>query len=81
MNGFEVAKAIRADPAIGGVALIALSGYAQAEDLERSRDAGFDLHLAKPPDLDALERAITEVRDTAAERTATHESAARPGSA
>jgi PAS domain S-box-containing protein len=81
MNGFEVAKAIRADPAIGGVALIALSGYAQAEDLERSRDAGFDLHLAKPPDLDALERAITEVRDTAAERTATYESAARPGSA
>jgi len=68
MDGFQVAKRIRADPRVGGVALIALSGYAQAEDLERSKEAGFDLHLAKPPDLDALERAIVQVREKAAAR-------------
>jgi two-component system CheB/CheR fusion protein len=68
MDGFQVARQVRADPAIGGVALIALSGYAQAEDLERSREAGFDLHLAKPPALDELERAIDQVREAAARR-------------
>ena len=68
MDGFQVARQVRADPAIGGVALIALSGYAQAEDLERSREAGFDLHLAKPPALDQLERAIDEVAEAAARR-------------
>jgi CheY-like chemotaxis protein len=52
------------------VALIALSGYAQPEDIERSKEAGFDLHLAKPPDQEALERAISQVRQAAAARTA-----------
>jgi PAS domain S-box-containing protein len=70
MDGFQVARRIRADPKAGGVALIALSGYAQAEDVERSREAGFDLHLAKPPDLETLERAIAEARSAAAERVA-----------
>jgi hypothetical protein len=34
----------------------------QAEDLERSKEAGFDLHLAHPPGVDTLERAIAQVR-------------------
>jgi PAS domain S-box-containing protein len=80
MDGFEVAKRIRADPGVRGVALIALSGYAQEEDLERSKEAGFDLHLAKPPDLDALERAIAEVRKTAAARASATEAMAGGGS-
>jgi two-component system CheB/CheR fusion protein len=66
MDGFQIARAIRADPLVGGVGLVALSGYAQAEDLERSREAGFDLHLAKPPDLDALERAVAEAAEARA---------------
>ena len=65
MDGFHVAKAIRAMARLDHVPLIALSGYAQPEDIERSRQAGFNLHLAKPPDLDALERAILELRATA----------------
>ena len=60
MDGYEVAKAIRADPQLRSVWLVALSGYALPEDVERAKGAGFDRHLAKPPDLDALERALTE---------------------
>jgi CheY-like chemotaxis protein len=35
-----------------------LSGYALPEDLQRSREAGFDRHIAKPPSLDALEELL-----------------------
>jgi CheY-like chemotaxis protein len=66
MNGFQVARALRADPELRSVALIALSGYAQPEDLESSREAGFDLHLAKPVDLDHLQRIIADARTRAA---------------
>lgn len=55
MDGYEVGRAIRADPALANVRLIALSGYARPEDLQRSAEAGFDGHLAKPPDLAKLE--------------------------
>ncbi|HVO18167.1 MAG TPA: ATP-binding protein [Anaeromyxobacter sp.] len=59
MDGYEVARAFRADAALRGTRLVALSGYAQPEDLTRAAEAGFDAHLAKPPDLDALERFLT----------------------
>lgn len=48
LDGFEVAKRMRADPALEDVMLIAVSGYCQEEDRRRSRKAGFDHHLAKP---------------------------------
>jgi len=54
MDGFEVARTIRADPKLRDTFLVALSGYALPEDVSRSRDAGFDRHLAKPPSLEAL---------------------------
>ncbi|HSD18424.1 MAG TPA: hypothetical protein VLC54_00175 [Anaeromyxobacter sp.] len=38
--------------------LIAASGYAQPEDLERAAEAGFDHHVAKPPDPDLIERLL-----------------------
>ena len=38
--------------------LVALTGYAQPEDLRRAAEAGFDDHMAKPPDLDELERVL-----------------------
>jgi PAS domain S-box-containing protein len=58
VDGYEVARAIRRDEALRAVRLVALSGYAQPEDRERAKAAGFDLHLAKPPDLDQLARAL-----------------------
>lgn len=54
MDGFEVARRIRATPAYGGVLLIALTGFGQEHDQRRSRDAGFDHHVVKPPDIDRL---------------------------
>jgi len=60
MDGYEVAKNIRNDQELKGVFLIALSGYAQPDDLERSKAAGFDRHLAKPVDLVTLENIIKE---------------------
>jgi CheY-like chemotaxis protein len=52
---------MRSDPELGRVGLIAVSGYAQPEDVAAAKDAGFDAHLAKPPSLEALEQAIAEV--------------------
>ena len=58
MDGYEVARVLRADPSFKGTFLVALSGYALPEDLQRSREAGFDRHIAKPPSLDALEELL-----------------------
>jgi signal transduction histidine kinase/DNA-binding response OmpR family regulator len=49
LDGYQVAEAIRADPGLRNVQLVALSGYALPEDVERTHEAGFDAHLAKPP--------------------------------
>jgi PAS domain S-box-containing protein len=60
MDGLAVARAVRRDEALRSTRLIALSGYAQVEDRERSRDAGFDAHVAKPPGVDELLRVIAD---------------------
>jgi two-component system CheB/CheR fusion protein len=60
VDGYAVARALRREPALGGTRLVALSGYALPEDRERARQAGFDAHLAKPPDVGALMRALTD---------------------
>ena len=54
MDGYEVARAVRADDALRPTFLVALTGYARPEDQEKAREAGFDRHLAKPPDLELL---------------------------
>jgi two-component system CheB/CheR fusion protein len=58
MDGYAVARAFRALPSLRGVFLIALSGYAQPDDLLRAKEAGFDGHLAKPTSLAALEQLL-----------------------
>ena len=54
MDGYEVARRIRAAPDPERVLLVALTGWGQGDDVRRSREAGFDHHLVKPPDLDKL---------------------------
>jgi PAS domain S-box-containing protein len=54
LDGFEVARAIRREDPARAIRLVALSGWAQPEDRARARDAGFDAHVAKPPELDRL---------------------------
>jgi CheY-like chemotaxis protein len=56
MSGYEVARALRAAGA--GMQLVAVSGYAQPEDLRRAADAGFDRHVAKPPTPEIIERLL-----------------------
>lgn len=55
MSGYDVAKQLREDPALRSAALIALTGYGQEDDRRRAREAGFDAHLTKPVDPDALQ--------------------------
>jgi CheY-like chemotaxis protein len=59
MDGFGVARALRADGATRGMYLIALTGYGQPSDVQNALDAGFDLHLVKPVDFTRLEEALT----------------------
>lgn len=58
MDGYQVARLIRSEPQWRQLRLIALTGYGQARDHELSRQAGFDLHLVKPVDLDRLAAAL-----------------------
>ena len=58
MDGYAVARTMRADPALRETFLVALSGYTQAADVARARAAGFDEHLAKPPSIDKVRRIL-----------------------
>ncbi len=53
VSGYEVARTLRADERLRGTRLVALSGYAQPEDRERAMEAGFEVHLPKPPPLES----------------------------
>lgn len=59
MDGYELAKQLRSRDQ--RVRLIALTGYGQDKDRAKSREAGFDVHLVKPVDLDVLERTIEKL--------------------
>ncbi len=60
MDGYELARRLRASDCLGeGARLIAVTGYGQATDRQRSREAGFDAHLVKPVNPDLLERTVT----------------------
>jgi PAS domain S-box-containing protein len=58
MDGYQVARALRALPQTGDSLLIALTGYGQEEDRRRSQDAGFDKHFVKPVDPESLFEAL-----------------------
>ncbi|NOT25488.1 MAG: PAS domain S-box protein [Acidobacteria bacterium] len=61
MNGYEVCRHIRKQSWGRDMVLIALTGWGQEEHLRRSREAGFDLHMVKPVDHDALEQALASL--------------------
>lgn len=60
MDGYELAARIRARLGAAGCRLIALTGYGQHHDRQRSHDAGFDAHLVKPADIAQLGRLLDE---------------------
>ena len=58
LNGYEVARRVRADPATARATLVAATGYGTNADRAEARRAGFDHHLLKPFDLGELERLL-----------------------
>ena len=61
MNGYEVAKAIRAIARLADVTLVALTGWGSEQDRELSKNAGFDHHFIKPVDMRIIEKLLAEV--------------------
>jgi two-component system, chemotaxis family, CheB/CheR fusion protein len=61
LNGYEVAKAVRADATLKHVVLVALTGYGRAEDKSKAMAAGFDYHLTKPVDLEMLGEVVARL--------------------
>ncbi|MEO5700886.1 MAG: ATP-binding protein [Casimicrobiaceae bacterium] len=55
MNGYDLARALRADPGTRTCTLIAVTGWGQEKDRQRAQQAGFDHHMVKPVDPDAIE--------------------------
>jgi CheY-like chemotaxis protein len=60
IDGYEVAKRLRALDTRNSVRIIAVTGWGQDTDREKSQEAGFDLHLVKPVDTDDLALALNE---------------------
>ena len=61
MNGYEVAKALRNNPKMAAVTLVALTGWGGEQDRALSREAGFDHHLIKPVDMKVIETLLSEI--------------------
>ena len=53
-NGYEACRAIRQQPGGSGITIVAVTGWGQEQDRRQSSDAGFDGHLVKPVDINAL---------------------------
>jgi CheY-like chemotaxis protein len=60
-SGYDVANALRAAPGGRDVLLVAVTGWGQPEDRRRTREAGFDRHLVKPPELAAIHAICREI--------------------
>jgi PAS domain S-box-containing protein len=58
MDGYEVARRLRQQPGLERVRLAALTGWAQLDDRRRTTEAGFDYHLTKPVEPEALQRLL-----------------------
>ncbi len=63
IDGLEVARRLRPEPAMRDVTLVAMTGYGQEEDRKRTQEAGFNLHLVKPIDYDSLEELLSAPAD------------------
>lgn len=58
IDGYEVARRLRQEPAMAGVMLVAMTGYGQERDRRMSSEAGFDHHLVKPVDPEVLQKLL-----------------------
>jgi len=65
-SGYDVAAAVRAAPGGDDVLLVAVTGWGQPEDRQRTSAAGFDHHLVKPPELEKIREICLELGEDAA---------------
>ena len=63
LDGYQVAKRIRQEPALKNIVLVALTGYGQDSDRQASSQAGFDHHLVKPARLEQLTQILAMVAE------------------
>jgi signal transduction histidine kinase len=68
MNGYEVARRLRQQPAFAQTLLIAITGYGRASDHEQTQAAGFDHHLVKPIDYDKLQALLASCSNVLARK-------------
>jgi CheY-like chemotaxis protein len=61
LNGYELARRLRAIPATAACILIDVTGWGQASDRQRAREAGFDEHIVKPLQLDRLQKLLGRI--------------------
>jgi len=61
MDGYELGRRLRAIEGLGGIKLVAVTGYGQDSDRRRSEEAGFDAHLVKPIELEALSALVSRL--------------------
>jgi CheY-like chemotaxis protein len=78
VSGYDVARELRLDPSLGGVRMVALSGYGRPEDKAQGKEAGFDVHLTKPVDAEALERVLLGEPADGPDATAVHAARDKP---
>jgi len=71
MDGYEVARRVRRDPALTQVVLVALTGYGRDEDKREAMAAGFDHHLVKPVNPEALHGLVARLGKQDPEKTPT----------
>jgi CheY-like chemotaxis protein len=62
MNGYDVARRLRQWPGLENLVLVAMTGWGQEEDRRRSQDAGFDHHLVKPVEPEAMQKLLAGAR-------------------
>jgi len=62
MSGYDVAQRLRRRPGLESLVLVAMTGWGQEEDRRRSQEAGFDHHLVKPVEPDALHQLLIRLR-------------------
>jgi signal transduction histidine kinase/ActR/RegA family two-component response regulator len=62
MDGYELARRLRGMPELVPLRLVAVTGYGQASDRARAKEAGFDEHLAKPVAVEALVQTLAKLR-------------------
>jgi CheY-like chemotaxis protein len=62
LNGYEAARRIRQQEGGADIMLVALTGWGQAEDRRRSAEAGFDHHMTKPVEFNALQKLLAEAQ-------------------